>query len=179
MSPVYARCLGPELDALDADLRAVHGGYGRFHGRIAVDAPARFPMRQICRWLGFPEATEDAAFQFSTERGHIADIWTRQIGDQVMRSQLWLTGDGLLAEKLGPVTAVSALQIKDGTLCLRLRRMRVLGIPVPLVIAPRVETTERGQDGLYIFDVSIRLPLARAPLVRYAGFLALAVTVSA
>ncbi|MCA0871091.1 DUF4166 domain-containing protein [Seohaeicola saemankumensis] len=179
MNPVDARCLGPKLNDLDAELSTVHGGYGRFQGQIAVDAPARFPLRQICRLMGFPEATEGAAFQFSTERGHIADIWTRQIGDQFMRSQLWVTGDGYLAEKLGPVTAVSAIQIKDGALCLRLRRMRVLGIPVPLVLAPRVETIERGQDGLYIFDVSIRLPLARAPLVRYAGFLAVSFSVSA
>ncbi|WP_146348273.1 DUF4166 domain-containing protein [Phaeobacter marinintestinus] len=174
MTTVYARLLGTRLAQLSDDLQAVHMTHGRFCGRITVSVSQNPVLRHAAGLAGFPPATDDAPFVFSTHPDGKADIWTRQIGATVMTSRLWITDDGLLAEKMGAVTAISALLITpDGGLALQLRRFQALGCPIPFAAAPRVRATERGQGGAYRFDVAIGLPILRSNLVHYRGHLSI------
>jgi hypothetical protein len=48
--------------------------------------------------------------------------------------------------------------------------VRLIGIPLPRVVLPRIAATERAQGVRHHFDVSIALPII-GRLVRYQGWL--------
>lgn len=174
MTTAYARALGPRMSGLAPELRALHGGHGRFEGRITVTLPRNPLLRLMARLAGFPPAADAVPFVFATEPDGVRDVWTRKIGSHTMTSRLWVTPQGLLAERMGAVTAVSELEVTpEAGLSLRLGAFRVLGCPLPLIIAPRIAATERGEDGRYLFDVEVRLPILKTTLVNYAGFLSI------
>ena len=174
MTTAYARVLGAQITRLCPELQALHCAHGRFQGRITVSLSQNPLLRFGAGIAGFPRATVDAPFVFSTQSDGSCDIWVRQIGSTTMASRLWVTDDGLLAEKMGTATAISALHVtSDGGLVMQLKRFRVLGGPVPLTVAPKVSATESGQGGYYRFDVAIGVPVFGVNLVRYAGQLAI------
>ena len=58
----------------------------------------------------------------------------------------------------------------DDGLAMYLRRLTVLGIPVPRLFWPRIAALERVADGLFAFDVSISIPVGGL-IIRYRGVL--------
>jgi hypothetical protein len=78
--------------------------------------------------------------------------------------------DRLLCESFGPATFGLALVIDDGKLRLVLRRWSVLGLPLPLTLAPRADAYESADDGRFNFHVEIAQPLTGL-IVRYRGWL--------
>jgi hypothetical protein len=63
-----------------------------------------------------------------------------------------------------------ALVLVDGQLRLIARHWDFLGVPLPLVLAPRGESYETEEDGRFHFHVQISLPFAGL-VVRYRGWL--------
>ena len=58
----------------------------------------------------------------------------------------------------------------DAGLALLLRGVRILGLPLPRVLWPRIRAGESVVAGRFVFDVEIRLPLAGL-LIHYRGHL--------
>ncbi len=172
MTPAYARVLGAQFQDLAPELRALHGTYGTYTGQITVTTGSNALLRGLARLAGFPPAGERMPFTFITRSKGNRDLWQRQIGHTRMSSQLWATSDAALAERIGLATGRSRLQVTpQGGLSQTVTGLRVLGCPLPRVLAPDVTTHEGGADGFYRFDITIRLPLIGALLVRYRGFL--------
>ena len=101
------------------------------------------------------------------------ETWTRIFAGKTMRSRQWQGAgrwEGLLCESFGPFTFGLALERGEGKLRLSVRRWAFLGLPLPLLLAPRGDAFEEEQDGRFRFDVAIALPLV-GPIVRYRGWL--------
>lgn len=168
---VYALVLGPQgMSALAPACRALHQGYGRFEGRITVEVTRNPILRLLLRLAGFPKAADEADLVFVTAKHGQSDRWERHVAGQVMRSALWAQGEGWLAERMGPVVALSRPVVRDGGLELTGWRFRALGVPLPGWLSPRVAAREWPEAGRYSFDIEIRAPWGGL-LVRYRGWL--------
>ena len=168
-----ATLLGPRMAELSPAIRALHAGPGRFAGRIAVIRPANPLLNLAAALAGFPPAAPDAPLALETRVEGGRDRWIRRIGDHVMSSSQWAEG-GMLAERLGPATALTTLSVRGGALEMRGAGMRALGLPVPRALSPRVETREWQEGGRYHFRVAVDAPFGLGPLIRYEGWLAAA-----
>ena len=168
MTP-FAQTLGSDLAACAPEVQALHSTHGRFHGKITVERP-RNPLLYALGHIPNlpPQGTHDLTLDKSLNgRG---ETWTRTIGSATMRSTQWALGDRV-AEKLGPVTAITKLVVTDGALSMQITGWRFWGVPMPRVLAPKVTTRETGERGRYHFDIRIALPLIDAQLTRYHGHL--------
>lgn len=168
---VYATILGDSLHSLPPACRALHEEYGKRQGKITVQTSGKPLLRAFLRLSGLPDAVSDADFTLTTERCSSRDIWTREIGTDVTRSTLWSTADGALYERMGPALARSRVIADTTGIQLQLVRISMLGLPMPLSLAPQVTTHEAQENGRYTFDVQIRLPLTKGLLIRYQGWL--------
>ena len=78
--------------------------------------------------------------------------------------------DKLICERFGPFTFGLAVIVDDCRLHLMIRRWNVLGIPLPLFLAPGGSAYEYEKKGMFHFDVNITLPLI-GTIVHYQGWL--------
>jgi hypothetical protein len=79
--------------------------------------------------------------------------------------------DRLLCERFGPLVFGLATVLDGERLRLLVRRWTLLGVPLPMAFAPRVDSYETVVDGRFRFHVEIGHPLLGL-IVRYAGWLA-------
>jgi hypothetical protein len=172
---LYRRLLGSAFEALPAPLQALHdcAGEQRTTGRARVDR-GRNPLAQLAAWvMGFPQAGQDLPVQvvFRPERG--GEVWTRTFADTSF-SSLQTEGRGaserLLSERLGPFTFGIGLVLDGDRLRLITRRWSLLGLPLPVFLAPRGSSYEYAADGRFWFHVEIAHPLTGL-IVRYHGWL--------
>ncbi|MEL7258646.1 MAG: DUF4166 domain-containing protein [Pseudomonadota bacterium] len=173
MTSVYAQVLGADgLAKLAPECRALHETMGRFEGEITVEMTRNPLLRVALRCAGFPKAFEQAALVFTKGKQGQREVWTRQIGDQVMRTVQWVESDGRLAERLGAMTAISRLSPASGGLDLTDWQFRFAGLPLPRWAAPNVTASDRPDQAKYRFEIAICLPWSNTPIVRYHGWLA-------
>ena len=105
----YARVLGADLEACDPEVQALHRDQGAFSGTIRVERPANPVLRFLGSLAGFPPAgTSD--FILSKQANHGGDRWVRTIGAFTMTTYQDAR-DGLLCERMGPVTACTRLDV--------------------------------------------------------------------
>jgi hypothetical protein len=74
----------------------------------------------------------------------------------------------MLVERFGPLRFYFDLETSEAGLQMILRRWSVVGVPLPLRLAPACTGTETADGSVFCFDVAIALPLV-GPVVRYAG----------
>ena len=169
LTPVYARVLGAEAwAALPGAHRAPHEAPLAL-GEADINRGAH-PLARLAAWLaGFPPAGR-VNLRLLHEHLGTTERWTRHFGRHSFRTSL-RARDGLLVERFGPLSvAMELMPVSDG-LRLAARRCWLLGLPVPLALAPQVTAHEKIVDGRFHFDVA----LAHAwtgPIVRYRGWLA-------
>jgi hypothetical protein len=101
------------------------------------------------------------------------ETWSRDFSGQGF-SSLQYAGAGKnrwhVVERFGPLAFALALVPDDRKLRLILRRWTMLGLPMPMLLAPRIEAFEHVVDGRFAFHVDIGLPMI-GRLVRYRGTL--------
>ena len=170
--PLYRRLLGPTFDALPPRVRELHDltAPATWRGRADVERGTSLVARLMAIMLSLPPTGRDQplAVTFAPDsRGR--ETWTRTFGTKIFPSLQYERG-GSLCERVGPTTLVFTLDASRDGLALVLTSVRVLGIPLPRLLHPRVRTLEREQDGHYRFEVESALPLF-GPLVRYSGWL--------
>lgn len=151
-------------------IRALHGRHGRWIGEIAVTGPRSRLLAALIRFAGLPPSMERGPLVFETEEAGEREVWTRRIGGTLMRSRQWRAGTDRVAERLGPVTVVSVPRIGlDGGVRLDPVAWRLLGVPLPMVLAPRIDARESGEGHRYGFDVRIGWPVTGGTILRYRG----------
>lgn len=171
--PLFARLLGDAWQQVPAPIRQVHSlPAGVFaHGSARVERGSGPLANAVASLFGFPRAADKlpVVVQFQSRDG--VEVWTRRFGRETFSTTLY-EGRGrsarLLVERFGPVAFAQALVVEEGRLRLVLRRWTVLGVPLPLFLAPRSDSYEHAQDGRFHFHVEISLPLIGL-LVRYRG----------
>ena len=88
-----------------------------------------------------------------------------------MESNFTKSGSELI-EEMGPVKLRLRPECAEGRLLYRLLEVRLGRMRLPRWLAPRLSAWEGEADGLYEFEVEIRLPFF-GRLIRYAGRLTL------
>lgn len=169
MTP-YRRALGTAWASCPPPVRAFHAQSGRYVGQISVKRPKN-PFLRLIGWAaGFPSSVMNKPFVLTKTAQGDREVWTRKIAHHRMTSTQWCE-DGLLAERMGPLTAITRLDVKDDAIQMTLVAWRLLGCPMPVWLGPRISTRESAQGQNYCFDVSVGVPVFASTLVRYSGHL--------
>lgn len=183
--PLYRRLLGTAFDKLPKPIRDMHetGPGMTARGEADVERGTGLLARGIGWLFGFPGAGQGVPLSVRFDVDGDSEVWTRTFGDRSFSSRQE-EGRGrmerLLVERFGPFAFGLALVTTGdgatggGRLRLVVRRWSVLGLPLPRRFAPYGEAFEAAEDGKFVFDVDIRLPLV-GRIVRYRGMLAPAV----
>ncbi|HEX8193915.1 MAG TPA: DUF4166 domain-containing protein [Allosphingosinicella sp.] len=170
--PAYARVLGPVFDTLPAAVRALHdiGRYAAAEGEGTVTR-GRGPLaRLVAAAMRLPPTGHyplrvDFAERSGTER------WTRHFGSHRFASTLSAAKPGQAAERFGPLRFVFDLPAGPHGLSMHLVRWTVLGLPLPLTLAPRIHAREwQDEAGRFRFEVAVALPVA-GDVIHYTGWL--------
>jgi hypothetical protein len=169
--PLYRRLLGAAFDALPARVRELHdlGRLSVWEGRATVER-GRSPVARIVAALSsLPPAGDDQPLRVTFAAVGDKEIWARQFGKALFRSVQYERG-GLLRERVAFATFVFAVTATPNGLSLRLDGFRLLGIPLPPILHPVVDTFEGERDGRYQFEVEAHLP-PFGLLIGYSGWL--------
>jgi hypothetical protein len=142
-----------------------------WRGEAAVTQGASLAARLLCHLLGFPPSAERTPLSVTMEPDGHGEIWRRRFGDHRMTTRL-RSGRivGAVEETLWPLTAVSRLDPDDQGVTQVLVGLRLLGLPLPRSLWPRLDVREWGEDGRYHFSVEAAFPWS-APIGRYDGWL--------
>ena len=173
--PLYRRILGDAWMSLPEPLRAVHDLGDRLtaDGIAVVERGCGLLARTIAALFRFPPSGRDVPVTVEFERRADREIWRRTFAGRTF-SSVHSAGTGrcdhLLVERFGPFAFALALVLDDDRLRLVLRRWSILGLPLPLWLAPRGESYEATEAGRFCFYVEIGHPLT-GPIVRYRGWL--------
>ena len=173
--PLYRRILGSAFDKLPEPIRAMHDltGSTTVSGRADIDRGTNILAKLAAAVFGFPTAGRNIPIEVHFEVKYGVEIWRRDFAGKAF-SSVQSEGTGrsawLLLERFGPFTFGLAILAGSGRLTLKLRRWGFLGIPLPLLLAPRSDSYEFVESGRFNFHVELKLPLAGL-IVRYRGWL--------
>ena len=169
--PLYHRILGAGFEALPRRVRELHdlGHRQVWSGQASVERGKSLPCRIAAALSGLPPAGPDQPLTVVFEPVGEREVWSRRFGSALFRTVQFACGS-FLCERAGPATFVFTPIASADELVLRLDGFRVLGLPLPPLLHPKVRTSEREQNGRYCFEVEASLPLFGL-LVRYAGWL--------
>jgi hypothetical protein len=173
MSAIVLRdAAGAGFDGLPFAVRSMHGE-SRLRvaiGRGDVEIGPGVLARLLAALLRLPRAGRDQALSVQFQPEGAAERWTRRFGDRGFSSRV-SAEDGLLVERIYGVAVLMRAAADAAGVTLRLTGTRLLGIPLPVALAPRFTARISAPQCLYRFEVSIDLPLV-GRLVRYSGWLA-------
>lgn len=98
------------------------------------------------------------------------ELWRRTFGRSSFQTVLSTAPGrpGYLVERLGMMRFLLKVSVDNRGLSMILAGMTVLGVPVPRMLWPRIAATERVEDGLFAFDVSVSAPIGGL-IIRYRG----------
>ena len=175
--PVHQRVLGEAWRLLPDPIRIMHDCRDelRAAGVAQIDRGTGLLSRLVATLIGFPAAGNDVPVTVTFRRNNEREIWTRRFGAKSF-SSVQSPGRGrsqrLLSERFGPLTFDMALVINDARrrMDLIVRRMQLLGLPLPACFLPRAVAYETADDGRFNFHVEIAHPLCGL-IVRYRGWL--------
>ena len=145
----------------------------RAEGRADIDRGGALLSRLAGALMGFPKAGVDVPVVVNMKARNGGELWRRTFASKSLSSvQREGTGrsEKLLTERFGPLTFGLALVVDGSRLRLIVRRWSVLGIPLPLWLAPRGDSWEHEEEGRFRFHVEIAHPLTGL-IVRYRGWL--------
>lgn len=173
---LYQQVLGRHWERLPGAIRALHErseGHAIFRGRAVVERGGSLSARLVAFVFGFPAASEDVPVEIRFECANGREVWVRRFGKQILRSSQqkaeWRK-EQLLAEDFGPFRILCALEPAENRLHLSVRGWSLLGVSLPLMLAPGGQTFEEERDGLFHFHVEVESPLTGL-IVRYRGWL--------
>ncbi|AXB78572.1 DUF4166 domain-containing protein [Novosphingobium sp. P6W] len=167
--PLFRRLLPGDMDALPPVLRAAHDADDRQHWEgLAHVTLSRNPIaRLLCRMMKLPAQGHGVPVSVVFERLAHGERWRRIFAGRSYRSDLTVR-DGLMVERMGLATNIFRVSYGGGQIMLDLVAFRFLGLSLPSWLRPRCRATEREQDGRYVFDVPVSLPLL-GPIIHYTG----------
>jgi hypothetical protein len=174
-APLYRRLLGDAYGHLPTSLWRMHA----LKDTLAAEGVATVTRGKgllagiAAAIVGFPQAGEDVPVRVDFNVTNGVERWTRTFGGKSFHSTQE-QGRGryewLVCERFGPLTAGMALVVEDGKLRLVVRRWSLLGIPMPLFLAPRGDSYEYEAGGRFHFHVEIGHPITGL-IVKYQGWL--------
>lgn len=172
VTPIFARVLGPDFDALPGAIRQTHKTADRSHwqGRCSIERGRGLWPALLSALFRFPPPGDDIPVTVTKTATRQGEIWQRRFGRQGFRSHLAATPLGM-TERFGPFTFLLGLSVREGALHYPVVAGRIGPVPMPRWLLPRSEACETAGDGTFGFDVPLYAPVTGALMVRYAGHL--------
>jgi hypothetical protein len=160
LATIYQRVLRDRFELLCPALRRFLGqeAGGRALGRLSVTRTAGRLRNFAATALGIPPAGEyDLLLEVTPLAG--GQLWVRRFGAHTLET-IQTEYRGLLVESSGPASLGFELIVGDGALFFRPCRAWVLGIRLPLWLAPCIEADNRpGDSGGWRVHLRFRVPL--------------------
>jgi hypothetical protein len=175
LTGAFEMALGKDFKLLPETVRESHrqGRVARLCGTARVDGPAWLAMLPAFLF-GLPRSAEAAPVE--VEKHLVApgrEIWKRNIGGSLFRSEIIYVHPGRVSERFGPFSFDLDLAADSQRHTMTIAGWRLGPLPLPRLLAPRSTAVEAVSDnGLFTFDVPVALPLA-GRLTRYKGELRL------
>ncbi len=166
MTSLFQSCLGAQYDRLAPLVRKAHEGAIRLEGQVSVER-GNCIAQLICALFRMPPATPACRLTVLGHHEEDSMTWNRRFDDFAMNSYFYKDGQ-YLVERLGPIHMNMAVSVTDGVLTYELAKTRILGIPIPKFIGPRVTAIEEQVGDLYRFSVVVAMPVV-GKLVSYFG----------
>lgn len=166
---LFRHLLPGDMDALPPVLRAAHDAddMQQWEGLAHVTLSRNPLARLLCRMMKLPAQGHGVPVAVVFERLAHGERWQPTFAGRSYRSDLTVR-DGLMMERMGLATNIFRVSFDDGQIVLDLEGFRFLGLPLPPWLRPRCRATEREQDGRYLFDVPVSLPLL-GRVIHYTG----------
>ena len=173
--PIFRRVLGSAWDDLPEQILALHdvSGIRVFEGRARVTRGSSILARLLGRVIGFPPAADDVPLRVRMNADGERERWTRDFDGHKFSSVMSVgkkRASGLICERFGPAQFAIALVLENGGLKYVPRRWTLLGIPMPLYLAPQGKMLEYVEDDIFHFHVELKLPII-GNIVTYQGWL--------
>lgn len=167
---LYVRVMGDQFATLPAAVRDMHNVHGDCSaaGEGVVERGSGALARILCRIMRFPPAGSYEAHVTFAERNGV-EVWTRDFGGHRFSSVLRQSGS-FLTEGFGPLRFGFDLVSSNAQLIMKPRGWSVAGLPLPLLLGPRIEAHEWEADGRFRFSVGVSMPWF-GPVIRYSGWL--------
>jgi Domain of unknown function (DUF4166) len=129
---MYERVMGENYALLPTAVQRFHRLAGRhvLHGWVETHAPASTLARLLAFCLGTPRSTSSGPLRFELDADSDAESWTRHFPARTITSRMRLVA-GQVEEQLGASRLTFNLTAADGTLKIKLTRLRFLGAPCP------------------------------------------------
>jgi hypothetical protein len=173
--PLYRRILGSAYERVPGAVQVLHDLDRELSatGTASVERGSGVRSRLAAWIVGFPPAGDNVPVTVSFRVREGREYWRRNFGGhefESLQEEGMGRNEGLLCEGFGPLRFALALVVEGDRLRLVMRRWTLFGIPLPMVLAPRIDAYEFVEDGRFCFHVEIRQPLVGL-VVRYRGCL--------
>jgi hypothetical protein len=166
---LYPALLGPAWASLPPVVRRLHQE-GHAGGELTIEHSRHWPARLLARVLGFPPAGVFSTHLVVEGRGG-EQVWSRRFGEHEMSSRQRRLG-GLLGERFGPFECAFGLRPTERGLDYDFKGAALalggLRLPLPSLLAPRVEARTWAEEDAMGLDISIWAPFV-GRIARYHG----------
>jgi hypothetical protein len=174
VTTLYESVLGDRFAELPPVLRRFHARSGALaHGVLRVQRGRGLIARIAGAVMGTPPPSDGVAVELRVTIEDGREVWTRQFasprpGGHTMVTRQWREGV-YLVEAVGPTRTFFELQSEPEGFCFVQRRCAILGIPLPLWLAPHAHARAWSVDpDSWEVEVRVSLPIVGL-LVEYAG----------
>jgi hypothetical protein len=147
-------------------LQSLHRSGGTLLGSIRIQygrGVASVLGRRMAGRMGLPRQEGEIALHVDIRSDAHALHWDRRFGDSTwMRSRFHPVGtwpQGYWVETVGALRIALRVDVTDGGWRWQPRRVWVHGMRVPMVLMPQVDASKRIEDGRYVFEVRVTLPM--------------------
>ena len=161
--------MGASFQQLAPLLQEFHTGKQTLVGEAEVEQGNIF-ARIICKVMGFPRAGSNVSLRVECDHGP-SMYWRRFFNGKLMASTFALDGNSLV-EKLSAMHLYLRAVESSSELHYHFYRAKLLGLPLPAFLCPKVVAYEKEVNGNYQFFVQVKLWLI-GPVIRYWGILEL------
>jgi hypothetical protein len=173
--PVFRRVLGADFERLPPSVRHAHDhGKIRLAGQADVTTYLGAIGKAVCWIIGLPATGTDVPASVDFMSGGDGTVhWHRDFAGRRYESHFSAgigKHAGRLIERMGVITAIFAIELRGDLLCYEIVGARLLGIPLPKMLAPKCIAYESEEDGAFMFDITISLPIF-GRLIAYKGVL--------
>lgn len=174
---LYPRVLGKEAwESLPEAVRRCHSAYPfqQAKASFTVSGGKNFLAKMIGWLSGFPKPGTGIETRLEVRAFEKHQTWSRWFSGKAFHTTQWITEDGFVAERQGPMVVLLSLSIRERQLHLRAAKAQIhLGpIRIPLFgwMKPRVEARAWGDETGRRMLVDIQIGAAIVgPLLRYEG----------
>ena len=147
--------MGAGYQRLAPLLQQTHVGKKKLEG-IAQVTRGNWIARIICAAFRFPKEESNVHLRVECEHSADAMTWKRDFNGLKMASHFHLKGD-YIVEHLGPLALHFKVLERNGELHYQFVKTIFWGIPLPNILSPQVQASEREHNGQYHFSVVVTM----------------------